>query len=153
MAIVNRDLDISQRKEVITISFPQLILSEGTTFTVIKTGVTLPVSAFPYPAEIRDIYVSAIGPSGSPAYTFDVWKQGNGASAFSCTGALTVQAVGTSGPQRCSMLAAGGTAVQVNALDLLVLKTATANTAVNALSISIVVQALQDIKAHFGVNT
>lgn len=142
MALVNRDKDISEKKEVINIVNNALL----------ATGATVILANFAFPCEIRDIYVSALGLSGSPVHTYDVWKQGNGASAFSCTGALTLQAVGTSGPQRSSMLAAGGTAVQVNASDVLVLKTSGANTATLELAITIVVQALQDIRSHFGVN-
>ena len=142
MAITNRSLDVTEQKEVIQASY-----------AAVATGATLLNAVVPYPCTLTDIRVAAIGLSGSPTYTFYVGREyiGAGFSAQAVTGALTAQAVGTSGIQRASLLAAGSTLLNLQAGDVVFAVSGAANTAVTGLAIALVAQATQEIKSYFNV--
>lgn len=144
MAIINRDLDASQQKDVLQFAAPGGV----------ATGVTLQCVAVPYPATLQAIQVSAVGISGSPTYGFGIGRFIAGAGyTFIVGGATTItaRAVGTSGPVAASLAASGSTLLSLQSGDVLCLLSAGANSAVAQLNVSFVVQALQDYKTMFGV--
>lgn len=143
MAICNRGLDASEQKRTFSNSFP-----------LTGTGVTLPILMVPFNSELQAARLSAVGLSGAP--TFDLRIQrfiaGAGVTILNPgTTTLTATAVGTSGIQTVLLAASGSSLVQLLAGDLLTLTTGAANTACAALSVAVVIQALQDIKTQFGV--
>jgi len=150
MALLNRDKDQSEQREIINVSY-------GT----VATGVTLSVAVFPYPCQIVAAQQTAIGLSGTPIAT--LWLQrfvvGSGVTSIGLAATLALTAYGTSGAQGYSTvafgtttLAQGSTAVQtIYPGDQLVLLTSGSNAAVAAASLTLVIKSLQDIKTHFGV--
>ena len=141
MAIVNRDKDSSEQKSTHHIS-------SG----LVATGVTLPVMQVPYQAEIKDVKLAAQGLSGSPFYSLEVLRWGAGITAIlGLANTLTAAAIGNSqAPQGFSLQASGNTLIQVEQGDLIVLRSGAANTAADLVQVTVVLQALQDIKTHFG---
>lgn len=141
MAIVNRDLDVSEQKLVLNAAIG-----------LATTGTSLPVAVVPYPGIIRNIQVAALGLSGSPSWTFQIHRfiPGTGFTAIACAGALTVANYGTSGIQGVSLVASGSTLLNVIANDVISIATATANTASLYSAVSVAIQATQDVKAVYG---
>lgn len=141
MGITNRSYDVSEQVKVFN-------ANNG----AVATGATVILLNVPYPCILQDIRVSAIGLSGSPAWTFLVGRTvAAGFTMQAVAGALTVQAVGTSGPQRASLLASGSTLLNLDAGDHLAVVTATANTNTLSSCVDIVLKATQDIKSNYGV--
>lgn len=142
MAIVNRDLEVSQTKVEFSV----------------KVGATAAAATYllwqaPYPCEVRNLQQAATGLSGSPFHFINIFRFVTGAGLTTITGlhaSLGVVAVGTSGSQGFSVLAPGSTLIQLQAKDWLVLTTAVANTAVSDLAISGVVKKLQDVVSYYG---
>lgn len=143
MAIVNRDMDASEQKQIWMRGFSVLT----------TTGGTYQAFIAPYAVELKDIYVSAKGISGTPTVTFYKMFFSGGASLVAASAALTVTAYGTSGTLRASLNAAGSTTVQLAAGDVLVVQSAATNAGMDDAVLTIVAKALQDIKAPFGVTT
>jgi hypothetical protein len=138
MAIVNRDLDVSEQKDVI--KFNRLLAA---------TGATLPMWVAPYPFEIVEVNLTARALSGAPTARVDVYKFG-GTTSISAMVLLTIPAYATSGAlTSASLAAAGSTHVQGAAGDMLVLTTAAANTACDDLVATVVIKKLQDIVSTF----
>lgn len=144
MAIVNRDLDASQQKEVL--SFNQV--------ADIATGVTVQAVQVAYPASLLGIQVAASGVSGTPTYSFGIGRfiVGSGYT-FITGGATTITArnMGASGPVAASLASAGSSLLQLQAGDVLTLVSGGSNSAVKQLSVAFVIQALQDIKSYFSL--
>lgn len=140
MAIVNRDLDASEQKQIWMRGFSTLTTTGGTYMAFIA----------PYAIELKDIYVSAKALSGAPTLTFYKMFFSGGASLVAASAALTVSAYGTSGIVRASLVAAGSTAIQLAANDVLVIQAAVSNAGMDDAVLTIVAKALQDIKAPFG---
>lgn len=144
MALVNRDKDVSEQQLEYQIAIQN-----------ITTGLTLIVGNVPYPCSVQDIRFEALGTSGSPTANFEVHRFIVGTGATQITGlmqaAITLQALGTSGPQRASLAVAGSTLLLLQANDVLVWKSGGANSAALSASATIVVKALQDIKSYFGL--
>ena len=145
MPVVNRDLDVSQQKDVFTADLG-----------LVSTGSTIVMTVMPYPAVIRYAAIAASGVSGTPTaqlYNFR-FIAGTGFTAIPLCAALTVQAVGLSGLQVFASLAAVGTTLSLlNQGDVLALISGGANSAINTASVSVVTQALQDVKAAYGTAT
>lgn len=145
MAIVNRDLDPSQQKEVLT-------------FNVKLAGVgggTYVLGNLPFPCEISKIAVTAKSLSGAPSVEVEGYKWAGGVTINSAImTALAVPAFGTSGVfVSASLGVAGSTQVQLAAQDQLVATITGANTAADDLCISVVVKKLQDIVSMYGSST
>jgi len=142
MAIVNRDLDPSQQKNIINIV-------QGLTVT----GQTLTVAIVPFPATLKAISFAAMGISGSPTVNLEIHRMTSGGFtqiSGGMTQALTLQAVGTSGPQAAVI---GPTFTALSANDVLVIKSGGANSAVNSFAAAIVISATQDILSVLGSTT
>jgi len=79
MAIINRDHDISEKREVVEFSQRTLV-----------TGASYIITQVPYKCDVQGAYVAAIGLSGSPILSFNAVR-------FNATGGQTVIALGVSG--------------------------------------------------------
>lgn len=136
MAIVNRECDSSQQKDVV-----QAHLGP------VATGVTRMLAVFPYPCMLETLKYAAIGLSGAPIHS--LYKQrGLTTEAIGISG-IVVQAVGTSGSVGFSGLAAAGsTLLSFNTGDVLLAVTSVANTAVADIVIEVAVKKLQDIVSY-----
>jgi len=145
MAIVNRDVDPSQKKETISCNIKTM-----------STGVTHAVWCAPFNAEISFCQIAAQGLSGTPVGVLEILKFVAGAGLTSVTGlgnTITITALGTSGSIGMSLAAAGSTLLQVAPGDTVVFRSGGTNAAVAEMNITLVVKALQDIKSHFGIST
>lgn len=141
MAIVNRDNAQGQQMEQVTAKV-----------AATAAAATYMLWQAPFPCEVREISQSANGLSGAPFHFIDIYRMA-AAGLTTITGlhaSLGVVAVGTSGPQGFSVIAPGSTLIQLQAKDILVLRTAVANTAVTDVAISLVVKKLQDIVSYYG---
>ncbi len=140
MAIVNRDLDASQQRDIYNASLVGTI-----------TGQTYQLCVVPYPAQLVAVTQAVNGLSGSPNHS--VWVQrfipGTGLTSVNIGNSLVATTFGTSGVQGFSLPSAASFLLQAN--DVLLLSTAAANTASVSTTVTLVVKALQDIKTCFGV--
>lgn len=143
MAIVNRDLDVSQTKDVLTAQVK-----------TVNTGMTMPFMCIPYPCTASAVRVGAIGVSGAPEWNFLVSRfiAGSGNTVFSIgISNLVVAAIGSSGSLGHSGLAAAGSTLLNFAVnDVLMIVSSVSNTNVTDATISLVVKKTQDIVSHFG---
>ena len=136
MAIVNRDLDSSQQKDVIQVTARSVPVTQ-----------MVPLAVMPYPCTIETVKYAAAGLSGAPVWTFG--KQSVGTTAAIGISGLVVQAVGTSGSVGFSGLAAvGSTLLNFNAGDVLYAVTSGANTALDYILLEFAVKKTQDIVSY-----
>lgn len=153
MPIVNRDLDVSEQK----ISSSQTFFGakDGTTLAVFASGETLLVYNVPLPSALKAVNVAAFGVSGTLTAELKVNRFIAGAGVTLITGlaaTLTAQAFGTSGALNASLVASGSTLLNLLAGDQIVLIAGGGGAAARG-TVSVVVQALQDIVAHYGSST
>lgn len=150
MAIVNRDLDVSQQK----------ICLQGTVATTVgaSAGAAFPAVTVPFPGLVKTIALTASGLSGAPTIALDVQRfvVGSGLTTIpylSTTMAIT--AVGTSGVKVVTLAAAGSSLLQLQTGDVITVNQlfSGGNVAIAKLEVNAVVQALQDIVAYFGSST
>ena len=141
MAIVNRDLFSTQQRDCYSAALAPT-----------ATGLTYAIMTVPYPATLIAANVSANGLSGAPNYS--LWLQrfiaGSGITSIPMGTSQVITTFGTSGAIGFS-LNGSGASFPLLAGDALILSTAAANTSSASTSVTIVIQALQDIKSHFGV--
>lgn len=146
MAIVNRDFDASEQREVVNYR------SNG----ALVTGTTAYVWVAPFPGTIQSVKSIANGVSGAMAVDILLERFTSGGNTFIAIGisALTLVNMSLSGPQSYSGLAAtGSTLLNFQAGDGLVLKTSVANSATTDLMMNIVVKKTQDILSLNGSQT
>lgn len=140
MAIVNRDLDVSQQRDIITESFATV------------TGGTYGVAVVPYPAQLLAAQTQSNGLSGAPNHS--LWIQrfvaGSGITSINIGASMVITTFGTSGSQGYTFNGANTTYL-LQTGDLVMLSTAAANTATLNTTVSVVLKCLQDIKSTFGV--
>lgn len=141
MAIVNRDLFSTQQRDSYSAALAPTV-----------TGLTYGIMTVPYPATLIAANVAANGLSGAP--NFSLWLQrfivGTGITSIVMGTSQVITTFGTSGAIGFS-LNGSGASFPLQAGDQLILSTAAANTATASTSVTLVIQALQDIKSHFGV--
>lgn len=158
MALINRDKDASEQREVLT-----------TSLVGIGTGLTLTLNAIPYPCTVQNVLVTAVGLSGAP--TIAAWSTlrfipGTGATTGTgIAGAYTITAFGTSGlvagsslfgapgSMGISMQASGSSLLNLTTGDVVAIQTGGANAACNALTIQLVVKKTQDILGVYNTNS
>lgn len=142
MAIVNRDLDVSEQREVFQAQLAPVSL----------TGGTYMIALVPSQIEVQAIEISADGLSNVPVFEVEAHKFAGGITINSsiCTG-TSVGAFGLSGPVSLALGTAGSTQVQVDAGSALVLSVTGANSAAAKCVVTVVGKRLQDIVTHFGV--
>lgn len=145
MALVNRDKDASEQRDVLTYTSPAVV------------GVSLLVNLgiAPCAQQMIAIQVAAFGLSSTPILNFQINRFITGLGNTTIIGGFTslsiAAAFGTSGPAATLVpLTAGSTLVQLLRGDLVQVVTSGANSAANYV-ISAVVQTLQDVKTNYGV--
>lgn len=152
MAIVNRDLDPSQQRElyVANVVGTASAISAGIMNPVVGTGVTFPLATISAQGQLVAAACSAWGLSGSPVHSLWLYRFAGGYTGIQIGGNLSITAFGTSGALSFSMMAASVT-YQLQAGDQIVLYATGANSAVDKTSVTLVVRNLQDIVSDFGV--
>lgn len=142
MAIVNRDLDPSQRRQVISIKRMATTL----------TGGTYIVGFVPSACEVKAIRLAALGLSSVPVFEVEAYTFSGGVTINSAVSTGTsVGLWATSGMISLTLGTAGSTQVQLAAGTALVLTVTGANSAAAEVVGEIVVENLQDIVTAFGV--
>ena len=138
MAIVNRDKDASEQKDVINVAIG-----------AIATGVTKQVAVLPYPCTLVGLRAAALGVSNAMQVAMQVNRfiPGTGATAIALgISNLVLVNVGTSGVQGYSGLASvGSTLLALQAGDVLQLVTSVASGNSTDLCLNFVVKKTQDI--------
>lgn len=146
MAVVNRTLDASEQRKVISQSYNTL-----------ATGVTRIIGVVPWPCTLEAGQLAAFGVSGAPTYAVAVQRfiVGAGLTAITiATGTSNLPpAYGTSGVGISAMIlpAAGSTLLNLQANDVLYFVSGGTNSAVVDLAVSLVLKPIQDIKLNFGL--
>lgn len=156
MAIVGRDLDVSERK----VAFQWTSQFGGQSLTtdggvVIATGTTLFMFMVPFPCTVQSGSVYAQGISGAPEFNLKAMRFVGGATAVNIgISNMVVSAFGTSGAQGLSGLPpTGSTLLNLLQNDVVICTTAGANTAIKNLILELVVVKTQDIVAYNRVST
>lgn len=140
MAVVNRDLDPTQKVAVLTgVAQPYVV------------AATYSVGPIPWPSKLVAAQAQANGLSGAPQMFLQLHRfiAGTGFTSIVLGSTVVVPAFGTSGGVTLSVSAAG-TTYPLLAGDLLVFSNPAANTAAAQANIACVIQATQDIKSAFG---
>lgn len=143
MAIVNRDLDASQQKDVIKFR------SAG----AVATGASLNVAVIPYPCALQSVASYATGVSNAMQVAINVQRWTSAGVTVIALGVsnLVLQNYSTSGILGFSGLAVpGSTLLSLQQGDVLNLVTSVSNGNALDLVMSFVVKKLQDIVAHNG---
>lgn len=141
MAIVNRDVDVSEQRKTLNVSYGAVGIS-----------IQLLLTEHAVASEIQAVRVAALGVSGSPVLTFGINRFIAGTGGTVVGGGfttLTLTSVGTSGLQTVAVGAPGNSLVQLLAGDAIQVITSGANSAVTSMVISVVVKELVDIKNQF----
>lgn len=148
MAIVNRTLDVSEKRKTYSSSF--YAGAAG-----ILAGATLHLLVVPSNGKLAAIQVACTGLSGAPALDFAVQRFIVGTGVTTIAGgatALTLPNWGTSGTIAVVLAASGSSFLNLLANDVLVAHTSgTTDDACKQLQLSIVIEATQDIKLSLGI--
>lgn len=139
MGIINRDMDASQQKFAL-----QMNIQNSVTGEVGLLGV------LPFPVTVSAARASVIGLSGAPTATLGIQRfiAGSGNTTINIASALTLTAQGTSGVQSFSL---SSSSIQLQAGDVLQITHGAANAAAKQVCVSVVCQAVQDIRSFYGV--
>lgn len=140
MAIVNRDLDASQQKDVIN-------FRSG---AAVATGASLNAAVIAFPCALQSVAAYATGVSNAMQVAFNIQRFAGGATVIALgVSNLVLVNFGTSGILGFSGLAApGSTLLNLQQGDVLNLVTSVANGNALDLVVNFVVKKLQDIVAH-----
>ncbi len=139
--IINRDKDLSERR-----------YERAHRLTGTVTGTSSMLFVAPFNAKIVGAFQAARGLSGAPVHTLvaERFIIGSGATVIGGWAAtLTVSAFGTSGSQGYSCPAASF--LTINAGDIISLYPSGSNAACSEVIVSVVLEALDDIKKSFSV--
>lgn len=150
MAIVNRDLDTSQQKDVIYQAYKNV----GVGSTILAGGASFWIgAAIPYPFTVESAEVYAIGLTGAPQIRLIIDRFAAGQTRMVCgISNCVITAYGTSGIQGLSGLApVGSTLLNGQAKDQLSFDLVGANTGATDLTISVVIKKTQDIVSYNGL--
>lgn len=148
MAIVNRDLDVSEQKDVIYWQNPGA--------TLVGTNATLYIAGpLPYPAVLQSGEIMALGLSGSPQLALFVSRFAGGLTSINLgISNVVVTAFGTSGALGFSGLAPqGSTLLNLLPGDVLVVQTSGANTYTTNLALQFILKKTQDVVSYNGIST
>lgn len=144
MAILNRDLDPSQQKEIFA--------WQGT--TQVTTGNTAWIGIIPYPCTVQSARAVSVGLSLAPTVALQVQRfaPGNTVIALGISD-IVLNAFGTSGSLGYSGLAApGATVLNLQQGDILMFQMNGSTAAALQLALEVVVKKTQDIVAYNGVS-
>lgn len=143
MAIVNRDLDASQQKDIV-----------NAPLGAVATGVTRHVCVIAYPCTLQSVRASAQGVSNAMQIAFEVIR-GAGSSGIPIgISNMVLQNRSVSGVVGFSGLAAAGsTLLNFVAGDVVQIVSSVANGNATDLTLQLVLKKTQDIVSHNGVST
>lgn len=149
MALVNRDKDASEQKDVYQ------YVSNFVGSTTVSTGATGWIAMMPYPGVIQSARLGAQGLSGAMQVALQVLRFASGGTTIAVSiSNMVCFASGLSGVQGYSGLAAtGSTLLNLQAGDILQFETSVANTAARVLLLEVVVKKSQDIVSYNGIST
>lgn len=153
MPAVNRDLDVSEQKFSISTMFAGC--KDGTTLALWGSGETLLIANVPCPSALKALNVAAFGVSGTVTGELKVNRFIPGGGVTMITGLASSMAIptfGTSGTLSASLVASGSTLLNLLAGDQIVM-IAGGGGAVARGTVGVVLQAIQDIVAHYGSST
>lgn len=153
MAIVNRDKDPSEQKEVFQWSY-----NKGSSLGPLNVGQTLALAIMPYPGVLQSVRFAGFGVSGAPEVAIGVQRHGGAGVGGTLIAAsisnMVLKEWSSFGVQGYSGLAASGsTLLLLQAGDVILGTMSVANTAANSLALQIVVKKSQDILSHNGIAT
>lgn len=133
-------------------TYQVLIGGQGSSALPVAVGNTLMIAVAPFPAQVAALQVIGFGLSGTPAMNLDVTRY-NAAGVTTITGVISAYTVlgATISAQAGATVSSGASLVQLQANDVISLRSSGANTAATSLAVTLVLQALQDIKTHFNV--
>lgn len=147
MAIVNRTLDASEQKKVLSVKQNTVV-----------NGTTMIIGIVPYPANVVGGQIAAFGLSGAPTVAVAVQRfiVGTGFTTFViATGTSNLpKEIGTSGVGNSGivMAAQGSTLLQLQANDLLIaVQAGGTGAATNGTAVDILIQPIVDIKTHYAL--
>jgi hypothetical protein len=146
MAIVNRDLDVSQQKEVIQYA------AAG----AVATGATALVAVMPFPGALQSVTPVAYGVSNAMQVTvyFERWLAAGLTLINTGVSNIILQNLSASGAVGFSGLATQGSSLlQFQTGDVLRITTSVANGNALGLALNFVVKKLQDVVSHNGVSS
>ena len=151
MAIINRDCDATQQRDVYTANVTGTAsgISAGIMNPVVATGITYPLMTVPYPSQLVAAQSAVWGLSGAASHSLWIYRFAGGLTTIPVGQSLAVTAYGTSGSQGFSLFAAATYLLQAG--DQIVLYTQVANTAVDKTTVTLVTKKLQDYVTCFGV--
>lgn len=141
MPIINRTQDVSEQKEIFTVTAENVVNQQDIPVGIVERQVTM-----------TDAKVTLLGISGTPNVMLKVLRfiAGTGGSSFIIGSTFAVTAFGTSGYLSYSLPATGSTLLNLQKGDLLVaVAGGGVGAAATALTLDIVVQNLQDIKTWY----
>lgn len=152
MAIVNRDLGLSQQRDVFNYASPAGVS------LLVATGVSLAMFNVPYACIIEAAAFSAIGLSGSPQYTINAQRFTSGGVtviALGISNIVVAAAHGVSGGAQgwSGLRVSGNSLLQLQSGDLLAVTSSAANTAATSLTVSVVLRRTADIVSILGMPT
>ena len=146
MAIVNRDSDVSEQRDVLSAQLKGYL-----------DGTTVSICVFPRPGKVEAVRLACAGISGAPVLQLSIQRfivggaaGGTNLGTASFT-AITAQVMGTSGVQTIAVASGTTFLNQVQEGDQLIGVCSPANTAITSGVLSLVVRNLQDIKSSFSV--
>lgn len=144
MAIENRDLGTTQQRETI-----HCLVGQGAS-SLVGVGVTQAIAIVPFPSYLAAVQVVGFGISGAPSANIDVTRY-NAAGVTTITGAIAAYAVGATvaAQNGATTVSAGSPLVNLQTNDILSFRLSGANTAFVTATVTLVLQALQDVKTHF----
>lgn len=143
MALINRDKDVSEQKEVIRF----------VSNTQLSAGASYLMAMLPYPCTIVGMEGGAIGLSGSPQLLLRLARIASGGATSIALGIsnLVLSNLGASGPFGYSGLAAtGSTLLLAQYKDILVAEIVGANTAAAQTCLDVIVKRTQDVVSMNG---
>lgn len=140
MPIINRELDVSEKRQVIVEK------------TENKAAGTYGLYLVPYPCALESARVAAAGVSGTVVAQMAVQRfiAGSGLTSILTGATITVTTIGTSGMQGISLLG-GASLFNLQQDDLVSI--VTTGTGITELTVAIVCKALQDIKSPQGLTS
>ncbi len=151
MAIVNRDLDVTQQRvryQAVLSTSGNSGVSAGISVPGVITGKTFLLCNVSSPGQLVAAAETAYGVSGAAVHSLWVYRFAGGFTSFAVGQTLAITAFGTSGIQGFSLFGASNSLL---AGDQVVLYTQAANTAVDTAVVELVIRNLQDIVSDFGV--
>ncbi len=150
MALVNRDKSPGEQVGdfPVTLSGTASAVSAGLINPGLSTANTFVLFTVPYPAQLLQAGVAYFGSSGSPSHSLWVYRFAGGFTSIQVGASLAAQNFGTSGYQGFSILPAS-TSFPLQVGDVVALYCLGSNAAVASATVTLCIQALQDIKTHF----